>query len=100
MIVKKKITFSVVRYGNVFGSRGSVWPKFKSLKSNETFPVTDPKMTRFNISLNQSVELILNSLLMQKGGEIFVPKLASYRLLDLCKAIDKNKKIKFFFDSD
>jgi UDP-N-acetylglucosamine 4,6-dehydratase (inverting) len=95
MIGKKKITFSVVRYGNVFGSRGSVWPKFKSLKSNETFPVTHPKMTRFNISLNQSVELILNSLLMQKGGEIFVPKLASYRLLDLCKAIDKNRKIKF-----
>lgn len=95
MIGKKKIKFSVVRYGNVFGSRGSVWPKFKSLKNNETFPVTHPEMTRFNISLNQSVELILNSLFIQKGGEIFVPKLPSYKLLDLCKAIDKNKKIKF-----
>ena len=95
MIGKKKIKFSVVRYGNVFGSRGSVWPKFKSLKNNETFPRTHPEMTRFNISLNQSVELIFNSLFIQKGGEIFVPKLPSYKLLDLCKAIDKNKKIKF-----
>ena len=70
---KKNIKFSVVRYGNVFGSRGSVFPKFKSLKSSEKFPVTDPLMTRFNISLNESVEFVLNSLIRQKGGEIFVP---------------------------
>ena len=61
----ENIKFSVVRYGNVFGSRGSVFPKFKSLKSSEKFPVTDPLMTRFNISLNESVEFVLNSLIRQ-----------------------------------
>ena len=91
---KKNIKFSVVRYGNVFGSRGSVFPKFKSLKSSEKFPVTDPLMTRFNISLNESVEFVLNSLIRQKGGEIFVPKLSSYKITDLCKAMDYKKPIK------
>ena len=92
-IGKKNIKFSVVRYGNVFGSRGSVFPKFLSLKNSQSFPVTDPFMTRFNISLNESVEFVLNSLIKQKGGEIFVPKLSSYKITDLCKAMNPRKRI-------
>ncbi|MDC3396958.1 UDP-N-acetylglucosamine 4,6-dehydratase (inverting) [Candidatus Pelagibacter sp.] len=91
---KRDIKFSVVRYGNVFGSRGSVFPRFMSLAKSEPFPVTDPNMTRFNISLSQSVEFVLNSLSNQKGGEIFVPKLKSFRIIDLCKSIDSKRKIK------
>ena len=90
----RDIKFSVVRYGNVFGSRGSVFPKFKKLKKSDLFPVTDANMTRFNISLEDSVEFVLNCLCSQKGGEIFVPKLKSFKIIDLCKAIDSKKKIK------
>ena len=90
----RDIKFSVVRYGNVFGSRGSVFPKFIDLKKSDPFPVTDKTMTRFNISLTNSVEFVLNCICQQKGGEIFVPKLKSFKITDLCKAIDPNKKIK------
>lgn len=90
----RNIKFSVVRYGNVFGSRGSVFPYFKQLKKSESFPVTHKSMTRFNITLNESVEFVLQSLKKQKGGEIFVPKLSSFKIIDLCKVIDQSKKIK------
>ena len=95
IVGKKKITFSVVRYGNVFGSRGSVVPKFVSLRKNDYFPVTDKNMTRFNLTIKQSVEYVLKFLKLQKGGEIFVPKLSSFKIIDLCKAINKEKKIKY-----
>ena len=89
----RRCKFSVVRYGNVMKSRGSIIPKF--LKSNLSyFPVTNKQMTRFNITLNESVEFVLESLVNQRGGEIFVPILPSYKLIDLCKAIDNTKKIK------
>jgi len=94
IIGKRKLTFSVVRYGNVMFSRGSIIPKLLKEKSLGYFSITDPNMTRFNITLKESVNFVLNSLALQKGGEIFVPKIPSYRLLDLCKAIDEKSKIK------
>ncbi len=88
-----KIKFSVVRYGNVFASRGSVVPFFLSLRSKlDYFPITDEKMTRFNITLDQAVYFVINCFNTMWGGEIFVPKAPSYRILELAKAIDKNKK--------
>ncbi len=85
--------FSVLRYGNVTMSRGSVIPFFLNNKSN-TYPVTDTKMTRFCISLEDSVKTALWSIKNAKGGEIIVPKAPSYRIVDLVKAINKNAKIK------
>ena len=90
----KDIKFSVVRYGNVFGSRGSVFPLFESLKKNKHFPITDLNMTRFNISLIESIKLIIWSLKNNIGGEIFVPKLPSYKIKNLATAINPNNKIK------
>ncbi len=90
--------FSVVRYGNVMGSRGSVIPTFLKIfnydKNKKVFPITDERMTRFNITLDESIETVLFALKNQKGGEIFVPKQKSYKITDVCKAIDKNRKIK------
>lgn len=84
---KREIRFSVVRYGNVMGSRGSVIPFFK-LKSKEgVLPITDFNMTRFNISLQQGVDMVLWALGNMSGGEIFVPKIPSYRITDIAKAI-------------
>jgi FlaA1/EpsC-like NDP-sugar epimerase len=94
IIGKRKLNFSVVRYGNVMFSRGSIIPKLLKEKSLGHFSITDPNMTRFSITLKESVNFVLNSLVLQKGGEIFVPKIPSYRLLDLCKAIDEKCKIK------
>jgi UDP-N-acetylglucosamine 4,6-dehydratase (inverting) len=94
IIGKRKLTFSVVRYGNVMFSRGSIIPKLLKEKSLGYFSITDPNMTRFSITLKESVNFVLNSLTLQKGGEMFVPKIPSYRLLDLCKAIDEKSKIK------
>ena len=91
---KRKIKFSVVRYGNVFGSRGSVMPLFLNLKKKEPIPITNTNMTRFNISLEQAVDLVLWSLENNIGGEIFVPKLKSYKILDVAKAINPKSKIK------
>ena len=85
-----KTIFSVVRYGNVLGSRGSVAPLFQSLKKGQVLPITDPQMTRFNILLEQGVNVVLNSLDQAIGGETFVPKLPSYRILDLAEAIAPN----------
>ena len=90
----EKIKFSVVRYGNVMGSRGSVIPFFLNRKTQNTFPITDINMTRFNITLMEGVNLVLLSLKKMWGGEIFVPKIPSYRLIDLTKAISPKTKIK------
>jgi len=93
---KKDIKFSVVRYGNVFGSRGSVFQIFQEQnKNSKYFQLTDQNMTRFNISLQDSVKLVVWSLKNMIGGEIFFPKLKSYNLVDLAKAINPNKPIKF-----
>jgi len=86
--------FSVVRYGNVVGSRGSVIPFFLKLKDAGVLPVTDPRMTRFWITLDQGVDFVLNCLQQMVGGELFVPKLPSMNILDLAKAIAPDCKIK------
>ena len=91
---KKKLLFSVVRYGNVMGSRGSVIPEFINQKAkNNILKITDKKMTRFNISIKESVQLVVWSLKNAIGGEIFVPKISSYKITDLAKAIAPNSKI-------
>ena len=79
--------FSVVRYGNVLGSRGSVIPFFLKRKNQGVLPITDPKMTRFWITLEQAVEFVLKSLETMVGGELFVPKIPSMKIVDLAKAI-------------
>ena len=79
--------FSVVRYGNVVGSRGSAIPFFLKMRKNGALPITDPRMTRFWITLEQGVNFVLTHLEHMRGGEIFVPKLPSMRLLDLVRAI-------------
>ena len=93
---KKKIDFSVVRYGNVLGSRGSVVPIFlRQKENNKNFTITDKRMTRFNITLSEAVTFVLSCIKKMKGGEIFVPKIPSYRILDLVKAISDKKKIEY-----
>lgn len=82
-----KMTFSVVRYGNVMGSRGSVIPFFLKKKAEGVLPITDERMTRFNISLSEGVEMVLFALEHAWGGEIFVPKIPSYRILDVAEAV-------------
>jgi len=84
--------FSVVRYGNVMGSRGSVIPFFLSRRATGTLPITDPQMTRFNISLQEGVDMVLWSLEHALGGEILVPKIPSYRITDVATAIGPNRK--------
>ena len=79
--------FSVVRYGNVVASRGSVIPFFVSKRGSGTIPVTDRRMTRFSITLRQGVEFVLRSAERMHGGEIFVPKLPSYRIMDVVEAV-------------
>lgn len=79
--------FAVVRYGNVIGSRGSVVPLFFELKETGRLPITDPRMTRFWITLEEGVEMVLTALKEMKGGEIFVPKIPSMKITDLAKAI-------------
>jgi UDP-N-acetylglucosamine 4,6-dehydratase (inverting) len=84
---KNPIRFSVVRYGNVMGSNGSVIPFFLKKRRDGFLPITDPKMTRFNISLDEGVDMVLHALNTAWGGELFVPKIPSYRLVDVAKAI-------------
>ncbi|OMP65795.1 UDP-N-acetylglucosamine 4,6-dehydratase (inverting) [Domibacillus epiphyticus] len=79
--------FSVVRYGNVVGSRGSVVPFFKKVKETGRLPITDERMTRFWITLDQGVQFVLDNLERMHGGEIFVPKIPSMTVMDLAKAI-------------
>ena len=82
-----KTTFSVVRYGNVMGSRGSVIPLFLSRKDHGVLPITDERMTRFNITLQEGVDFVLKALERMWGGELFVPRSPSYRIMDVAKAI-------------
>jgi UDP-N-acetylglucosamine 4,6-dehydratase len=86
---KSKLKFSVVRYGNVVSSRGSVIPFFREIIKNKGkfLPITNEKMTRYWITLNESVEFVINSLMVMHGGEIFIPKMPSFRIVDLAKAI-------------
>ena len=91
----RNIKFSVVRYGNVMGSRGSVIPFFLKHKNNGYLPITDKEMTRFNITLGEGVDFVIKCFENMWGGELFVPKIPSYRILDVASAIDPNIKIKF-----
>lgn len=90
---KHDIKFSVVRYGNVIGSRGSVMPFFLNKRHEGVLPITHKDMTRFNISLDEGVELVLYAMENALGGEIFVPKIPSYRIMDVAKAIGPDCKI-------
>lgn len=83
----RNIKFSVVRYGNVMGSNGSVMPFFMNKKKEGVIPITDPRMTRFNISLEDGVEMVMDALENAWGGEIFVPKIPSYKITDVAEAI-------------
>lgn len=83
----KNIKFSVVRYGNVMGSRGSVIPFFLKKKSEGILPITHAEMTRFNISLQDGVDMVMYAIENHLGGEIFVPKIPSYKILDVAEAI-------------
>lgn len=91
----RDIKFSIVRYGNVFGSRGSVLPLFLEQKNKGVFKITDKRMTRFNITLQNCVEMVLWSIKNNLGSEIFIPKLKSYRVIDLAKAINPKCKIEY-----
>jgi len=84
---RRDVRFSVVRYGNVMGSRGSVIPFFMERRKTGVLPITDPRMTRFNITLDEGVELVLHALRQMWGGEIYVPKIPSYRIMDVADAI-------------
>tara|TARA_B100000315_G_scaffold192405_1_gene182843 strand:+ start:440 stop:1414 length:975 start_codon:yes stop_codon:yes gene_type:complete len=91
---KENTKFSVVRYGNVVGSRGSVLPYFKSLieKNAKSLPITDERMTRFWITLDRGVEFVLSLINLMIGGELFIPKSPSIKIIDLVKSLDKNIK--------
>lgn len=91
---EKKTRFAVVRYGNVVGSRGSVVPFFKKIKETGIVPVTDERMTRFWITLEQGVQFVLDNLERMHGGEIFVPKIPSMKVIDLAQAIAPECEIK------
>lgn len=84
---RHNIRLSVVRYGNVMGSRGSVIPFFLDKKASGSLPITDTRMTRFNITLEEGVDMVLHGLEHALGGEIFVPKIPSYRITDVAEAI-------------
>jgi UDP-N-acetylglucosamine 4,6-dehydratase/5-epimerase len=91
---KHDIKFSVVRYGNVMGSRGSVIPFFKKKADTGVLPITDKRMTRFNITLQDGVDFVLQCLDKMWGGELFVPKIPSYKILDVAKAIAPECELK------
>jgi len=84
---KRDIKYSVVRYGNVMGSRGSVIPFFLKKKAEDILPITDARMTRFNITLQEGVDFVIENLHRMWGGELFVPKIPSYKILDVAKAV-------------
>ncbi len=92
IVGNRDLIFSVVRYGNVMGSRGSVIPFFMNQAKTGELPITDPSMTRFNISLEEGVDMVLWALSKMLGGEIFVPKIPSYRIVDVAEAIGPNCK--------
>lgn len=89
----RDIKFSVVRYGNVMGSRGSVIPFFINKRQDGVLPITDMRMTRFNISLQSGVNLVMFAIGHHLGGEIFIPKIPSYKIIDVAKAIAPNARI-------
>jgi len=89
----KDIKISVVRYGNVMGSRGSVIPFFINKRKSGVLPITHMDMTRFNISLEDGVALVMFALAHHMGGEIFIPKIPSYKIVDVAKAISPNSKL-------
>lgn len=93
---KKDIKFSVVRYGNVFESRGSVIPFFMKLEKEgkQNFPITDINMTRFFISVEDGIKQVIHSIINSQGGEIFIPKMPSLKITDLAKAINPKMKLK------
>ncbi|OGK92667.1 MAG: UDP-N-acetylglucosamine 4,6-dehydratase (inverting), partial [Candidatus Rokubacteria bacterium RBG_16_73_20] len=88
-------TFACVRYGNVIGSRGSVIPLFQAQRASGRVSVTDPKMTRFWITLQQGVDFVARCLGQMRGGEIFVPKLPSTRIMDLVEAVAPGCRVEF-----
>ena len=90
IIGSRDMKLSIVRYGNVMGSRGSVIPFFMKMKSTGVLPITHPDMTRFNISLDDGVDMVFWALEHMSGGEIFVPKIPSYRILDVAEAVCSN----------
>ena len=90
----KNIRFSVVRYGNVMGSRGSVIPFFMSKRKEGVLPITHEEMTRFNISLQDGVDMVMHALQNHLGGEIFVPKIPSYKILDVAEAVAPGCQLK------
>jgi UDP-N-acetylglucosamine 4,6-dehydratase/5-epimerase len=92
---KRQTKMSCVRYGNVIGSRGSVIPLFKKLKETGTITITDKKMTRFWITLEQGVELVINAVDIMHGGETFIPKIPSMNITDLAEAIAPECKIEY-----
>ena len=93
---KRRTKFSCVRYGNVLGSRGSVIPKFvEQIRSKKEITVTDPSMTRFNITMDEALKLILHAIKFSKGYEVFIPKLHSYLLSDLILALKEISSIPF-----
>lgn len=90
----RDLSFSVVRYGNVMGSRGSVIPFFMKQRETGVLPITSEEMTRFNITLSQGVDMVLYAINKAWGGEVFVPKIPSYKILDVAKAIGPNCETK------
>jgi UDP-N-acetylglucosamine 4,6-dehydratase (inverting) len=93
---KRDLRFSVVRYGNVMGSRGSVIPFFiEKSRNGNVLPITDKNMTRFNISLEEGVEMVLWAIENSLGGEIFVPKIPSYKIETVAEAISPNAKLEY-----
>lgn len=91
----RDIRFSVMRYGNVFGSRGSVVPLFLKQSENDKFTITDKRMTRFTITLEDAINFVLNCSAKMIGGETFIPKLPSYNIVQLAKVINENATIKY-----
>ncbi len=91
----KNVRFSVVRYGNVVGSRGSVIPFFKESRKTGVLPITDKRMTRFWITLEDGVKFVIHCIETMKGGEIFVPKVPSMKITDLARTIAPRCKLKF-----
>lgn len=91
----KNTSFAVVRYGNVVGSRGSVVPFFEKIKDTGTIPITDERMTRFWITLDQGVQFVIDNFDRMHGGEIFVPKIPSMKVTDLAEAIAPDCDIEF-----
>lgn len=91
---KQDIKFSIVRYGNVMGSRGSVLETFSQQKKYKVLHITNKNMTRFNINMDEAIDFVIYSLMNLKGGEIFVPKIPSFYITDLAKAVSQDCKIK------